>query len=368
MGILGIVVVLLFCNAGQAANKLPVVIETKNSESYLDISKPEALRFIKSAMTELMLIEHLSRKAQSKIQEYSQKNYSQLEWENFIRSFKNSIIYQDSNLKTDNVSKNIKLAVEKMEQSYKNALENHNHYYLKQTLNAHYEYIQTMKSTRDQLLGFKSLYSDVLTTNADLLEAIENSYSPSNKILNQALSNYANLVQTLVYDLKFLKTKLESSFKKHSHFALLEQQNSLSRFHTEKNRKLYLASKAHDQMNEMARIAKTALNMGEKISTKEVISLVESAKKNSMPYYNQIMQVLDFEKILPGNSTIQKLEELLRTQSQLLDNYLLALETNLNNKSTNGKRTENKYHLSFYKQMQKKVMQLSILKCKMVFN
>lgn len=367
MKYLGFIAVLLQCHLGFTNTNYPALQPEKSYESYLDISKPEALDSLKDVVQSLSFLENRAAKAESLIDILRDGKVSLNQWSNFIDSFTHEAVYTDRGVHLINIKYVLQEIAEEVERAYKIAQQNHSHYYLKQTTQTHLEYMRILKHTSLQLQANSELYKDIDKIALSIATALDYSIDPNDKNLKKAITEYTNQLSHLKKEIMFLKLNLDEAHRTHTRNAQIELQHTYS---SVKDRGEFI-SKATSVIQNMANIAKTALNHGSDMNTTQLLDLLEESKKNLRPTYNQLMQLLDVENLMNSRSLLSqidvKLKNTLKSQAALLDSYLQALETNLKSGVINSKQVENKYHSSFYTQMQAQADSIVSLRCQMLF-
>lgn len=369
MKYLGFIAVLVQCQLGFATSNLPVpVLQTPNNyESYLDITKPEALDSLKDVVQSLSFLENRATKAESLVKILKDGKVSLNQWTNFINSFTHEAVYTDRGVHLVNIKYYLQEIAEEIEKTYKRAQQNHSHYYLKETSLAHLEYMRILKHSSEQLQPNSELFRDIDKISLSIATALEKNIEPTDKNLQKAITEYTNQLTHLKKEIQFLKQNLDEAHRTHIRNAHMELQHSYSSIKDRGE----LIEKATDVIKNMANVAKAALNQGAEIGTSQLIDLLEESKKNLRPSYNQIMQILDVENLMSSRNLLSdvdiKIKNTLKTQAELLDSYLQSLETNLRSGVINSKQVENKYHRSFYTQMQVQADSIASLRCQMIF-
>ena len=367
MKYLGFIAILLQCQLGFANTNLPALQPEKSYESYLDITKPEALDSLKDVVQSLSFLENRASKAESLINILRDGKASLNQWTNFINSFTHEAVYTDRGVHLINIKYVLQEIAEEVERAYKLAQQNHSHYYLKQTTQAHLEYMRLLKHTHEQLQPNSELYKDIDKVSLAIATALDNNIDANDKNLKKAVTEYANQLSHLKREIMFLKLNLDEAHRTHTRNAQVEMQHTYSSI---RDRGEFI-NKAIAVIQNMANIAKVALNQGADISSNQLIDLIDESKRNLRPTYNQLMQLLDVENLMNSRSLLShvdiKLKNTLITQAELLDSYLQSLQTNLRSGVINSKQVENKYHSSFYTQMQAQADSIVSLRCQMLF-
>lgn len=372
MRLMGLMLTLFFCVSGFSVTNLPAVQNLDSAESYLDVSKPKAISYVDRVVDKVSMLKNYV--------EASEFHYKDQNSENLNKA----IGFLTKNLET--VLPEIAAEFQK---AYENSRSNHNHYYLKQTLEKHSEYIQQLRIAHSYFTDAQKSYSDLFEASQKVVQLLSQNKAPE-QLLKQSIYNFAQHLENFKKDLLFLDSKLEASYHTHTYYAALEQQHSFLSLKIGEDRVTELTKRSMQYIRELALGAKTALNSGqENISSKmiqqalgintslrapegltasENFELLQEFKKNERPRYNQLMQVIDVEKALSSNEVLIKLETALKSQNQMFNDYLSAIEQNLKLGLLSEKSVEDKFHLSFYKQLETNRSKYVGLNCRVMFN